>query len=105
MSVTIHEVLGELRASALDERDKGDKFERLVQSFLRTDPEWTAKFDDVWTWTRATDQDGKAVLRPSEAGTWLIRVVIERPGPEAEREQFDHDSWTATLVINIRAKP
>ena len=51
MSVTIHEVLGELRASALDERDKGDKFERLVQSFLRTDPEWTAKFDDVWTWT------------------------------------------------------
>ncbi len=51
MSVTIHEVLGELRASALDQRDKGDKFERLVQSFLRTDPEWTAKFEDVWTWT------------------------------------------------------
>ncbi|GAB3668829.1 DEAD/DEAH box helicase [Nocardioides korecus] len=51
MSVTIHEVLGELRASALHERDKGDKFERLVQSFLRTDPEWTAKFDGVWTWT------------------------------------------------------
>lgn len=63
------------------------------------------KPDDVWTWTRATDQDGKAVLRPSEAGTWLIRVVVERPGPEAEREQFDHDSWTATLVIDIRAKP
>ncbi|MGF9753763.1 type ISP restriction/modification enzyme [Microvirga sp. 0TCS3.31] len=51
MSVTIHEVLGDLRASALDQRDKGDKFERLVQSFLRTDPEWTAKFEDVWTWT------------------------------------------------------
>lgn len=51
MSVTIHEVLGELRASALDERDKGDKFERLVQSFLRNDPEWTAKFEDVWTWS------------------------------------------------------
>ncbi|CUR62099.1 putative Helicase [metagenome] len=51
MSVTIHEVLGDLRSSALDERDKGDKFERLVQSFLRTDPEWTAKFEDVWTWS------------------------------------------------------
>jgi len=28
MAVTIHELLDELRASALDERDKGDKFER-----------------------------------------------------------------------------
>lgn len=51
MTVSIHEVLGDLRTSALDERDKGDKFERLVQSFLRTDPEWTAKFEEVWLWS------------------------------------------------------
>jgi hypothetical protein len=36
MSVTIHEVLGGLRESALDKRDQGDKFERLVLSFLKT---------------------------------------------------------------------
>jgi hypothetical protein len=30
MSVSIHEVLETLRGTALDERDKGDKFERLV---------------------------------------------------------------------------
>lgn len=59
MSVTIHEVLGDLRASALDERDKGDKFEQLVASFLRTDPEWTAKFSDVWTWTDWPGRDGR----------------------------------------------
>ncbi len=51
MTVTIHEVLGELRATSLDERDKGDKFERLVQAYLKTDPEWTARFSDVWLWT------------------------------------------------------
>jgi len=62
------------------------------------------KPDDVWTWTRPTDQDGKAVLRPSEAGTWLLRVVVDRPAPEADRAEFDQDQWTATLVIDIREK-
>ncbi|QSR31329.1 damage-inducible protein [Nocardioides sp. S5] len=76
MSVTIHEVLEDLRASALDERDKGDKFERLVQSFLRTDPEWTAKFDDVWTWTEwpergtRTDTGIDLVARVRETDTF-----------------------------------
>lgn len=72
MSVTIHEVLGELRASALDERDKGDKFERLVQSFLRADPEWTAKFDDVWTWTEWPERGTRA-----DTGIDLVARVRE----------------------------
>lgn len=59
MSMTIHEVLGQLRSTALDERDKGDRFEKLVQSFLRTDPEWTAKFDQVWTWTDWPERAGR----------------------------------------------
>jgi predicted helicase len=59
MSQTIHEVLGQLRASSLDARDQGDKFEALVAAFLRTDPEWTAKFDDVWTWTEWPGRAGR----------------------------------------------
>lgn len=51
MPATIHDVLGDLRATALDKRDQGDKFERLMLSYLRTDPEWTAKFTDVWLWS------------------------------------------------------
>ena len=47
MSVSIHEVLDGLRGSALDERDKGDKFARLVLSLLRTEPEWVNRFSDV----------------------------------------------------------
>ncbi|WP_235737741.1 DEAD/DEAH box helicase [Nocardioides alcanivorans] len=48
---TIHDLLDQLRSTALDERDKGDRFERLVRSYLLTDPEWTAKFSDVWLWS------------------------------------------------------
>ena len=62
------------------------------------------KPDDVWTWTRPADQDGKAVLRPSEAGTWLIRTVVERPAPAADQAEYDRDEWTATLVLEIREK-
>lgn len=51
MSVTIHEVLHDLRDTALDKRDKGDKFERLIAAYLRSDPEWTARFSDVWMWS------------------------------------------------------
>jgi len=59
MSATIHDILGELRASALDERDKGDKFERLVQSYLRNDPEWTARFSEVWLWSDWPGRQGR----------------------------------------------
>ena len=59
MSVTIHEVLGDLRVTALDWRDQGDKFERLIQSYLRNDPAWTAKFSDVWLWTDWPEREGR----------------------------------------------
>lgn len=51
MSVSIHDVLEGLRGTALDERDKGDKFERLVLNLLRTEPEWVNRFSDVWLWS------------------------------------------------------
>lgn len=51
MPVTIHELLDGLRSSALDERDKGDKFERLIKAYLSNEPEWTARFEKVWLWS------------------------------------------------------
>ena len=59
---TIHQVLEQLRASSLDERDKGDKgdkFERLVKAYLRTDPEWAAKFSEVWLWSEWPGRNGR----------------------------------------------
>ncbi|GGO94055.1 helicase [Nocardioides phosphati] len=56
---TIHEVLAQLRTTALDERDKGDKFERLIRAYLTTEPEWTAKFSDVWLWSEWPGRVGR----------------------------------------------
>ncbi|MFC7404816.1 DEAD/DEAH box helicase [Georgenia alba] len=59
MSTTIHETLDELWSTALDPRDKGDKFERLIQAYLKADPEWTAKFSDVWLWSEWPGREGR----------------------------------------------
>ena len=59
MPATIQDLLDDLRATALDERDKGDRFERLIASYLSTDPEWTAKFSDVWLWSDWPGRQGR----------------------------------------------
>jgi predicted helicase len=47
VSENIYDILESLRASALDNRDKGDRFERLIKAFLETDPEWQQRFSTV----------------------------------------------------------
>jgi predicted helicase len=49
--MTIHEILAEFREDARNNRDLGDRFERLVVGFLKTDPQYASLFgDQVWLW-------------------------------------------------------
>src|SRR5688500_4705115 len=83
MSVSIHEVLGGLRDTALDTRDQGDKFERLVLSFLKTDPEWVNRFSDVWLWSDWPGRDGRG-----DAGIDLVAQFRDREGLAAIQCKF-----------------
>lgn len=56
---SIYDVLDHLRASALSESDKGTKFERLVQAYLRVDPVFADQFSDVWLWGEWPGNQGK----------------------------------------------
>lgn len=47
---SIHDVLAQLRAVAFDERDKGDRFERLMKAYLQTEPQYAQLYDQVWLW-------------------------------------------------------
>lgn len=57
--ITITDILDELRASSTDERDKGDKFERLMAAYLRTDPLYADRYANVWLWSDWPERDGK----------------------------------------------
>lgn len=83
MTVSIYELLGDLRSTALDERDKGDKFERLIKAFLKTDPEWSAKFSDVWLWS---EWDGRGNV--PDVGIDLVAKHSDRDGFAAIQAKF-----------------
>ena len=43
-------LLEKYRKISFSERDKGDRFERLIQGYLQTEPLYTSKFKNVWMW-------------------------------------------------------
>ncbi|MCK7590609.1 DEAD/DEAH box helicase family protein [Subsaxibacter sp. CAU 1640] len=43
-------LLDKYRKYAFSERDKGDKFERLMAAYLQTDPKYANEFKKVWLW-------------------------------------------------------
>ena len=44
------QVLEKYRKIAFSERDKGTRFERLMQAYLKTDPRYTSELKEVWLW-------------------------------------------------------
>ena len=56
---TLEEILDRLYFSATDEHDKGDRFERLMLQFFRTDLQWSDRFSEVWLWSEWPDRHGK----------------------------------------------
>jgi predicted helicase len=43
-------ILEKYRKFSFSERDKGDRFERLMQLYLQTDPKYAYQFKHVWMW-------------------------------------------------------
>ncbi len=59
MTTTIHTILEEFRLAATSNRDLGDKFERLIAAYLKTDPLYEDKYSDVWLWGEWPDRGNK----------------------------------------------
>src|SRR5690554_2023679 len=67
-------ILEKYRKIAFSERDKGDRFERLMQAYLQTDPKYASKFKKVWLWS---DFPGKADLGGGDTGIDLVALTFE----------------------------
>ena len=46
--MSLEQLLSDLRSSAATEREKGDKFERLMLALFRTEPTYLSQFSKVW---------------------------------------------------------
>ncbi len=67
-------ILNKYRQQAFSERDKGDRFERLMQAYLQTDPKYAPRFKNVWLWN---EFPGKSDLGGSDTGIDLVALTHE----------------------------
>ncbi len=97
VATTINDVLGELRFAATDERDKGDRFERLMVAYLRTDPLYVDRFAEVWRWTDWPGRDGKPDtgidLVAEERTGGLCAIQCKCYDPDHTLQKVDIDSF------------
>jgi predicted helicase len=47
---SFQDIIKKYRSQSFSEHDKGSRFERLMQAFLKTYPVYRGKFSDVWLW-------------------------------------------------------
>lgn len=58
--VTVESLLTNLREASTSERDKGDRFEQLIQRWLLVEPLFEQRFDIVWPWMQWPDRGNQA---------------------------------------------
>jgi len=67
-------ILEKHRKYSFSERDKGDRFERLMQAYLQTDPKYAYRFKKVWLWN---EFPGKSDLGGGDTGIDLVALTHE----------------------------
>ncbi len=68
------DLLAKYRQVAFSERDKGDRFERLMQAYLKTDPKYAYLFREVWLWN---EFPGRKDLGGGDSGIDLVALTVE----------------------------
>jgi predicted helicase len=72
--MTFNKILEKYRQISFSERDKGDRFERLMQAYLQTDPKYAYLFKKVWLWK---EFHGKQDLGGQDTGIDLVALTYD----------------------------
>ena len=118
-------ILDKYRKISFSEKDKGERFERLMKAYLLTDPKYAYKFKKVWLWAEfpgkkdlgGTDTGIDLVALTNEGDYWAVqckcyqeRSVIDKPavdsflstssrhfkGEDLKTYSFTHRLWIST---------
>lgn len=72
--MSFQKILDKYRKISFSERDKGERFERLMQAYLQTDPKYAFKLKSVWLWN---EFPGKLDLGGGDTGIDLVALTHE----------------------------
>jgi predicted helicase len=118
-------ILSKYRKISFSEKDKGERFERLIKAYLLTDPKYAYKFKKVWLWNEfpgkqdlgGGDTGIDLVALTNEGDYWAIQCkcyqessVIDKPsvdsflstssrqfkGEDLSTQKFAHRLWIST---------
>jgi len=117
--MTINTVLTKYRDYSFSEHDKGTRFERLMQAWLRTDPLYKDRFSDVWLWNEfpgRKDFGGKdtgidLVAKTHEGDWWAVQckcyaesASIDKPAVDSflstSGRSFENENFQTTFFSN-----
>ncbi len=85
-----NEIIEKYRKLSFSERDKGDRFERLMQCYLQTDPKYAFRFNKVWLWN---EFPGKLDLGGNDTGIDLVALTNEGDYWAIQCKCFQEDAF------------
>jgi uncharacterized GH25 family protein len=60
------------------------------------------KPDDAWCYATESNRKGEFVVRPGQAGTWVVKGMVKKLTQGATRAQYDFESFTTTLTLEVQ---
>ncbi|WP_271766766.1 restriction endonuclease [Aquimarina algiphila] len=95
--MTFNNILEKYRKYAFSERDKGDKFERLMAAYLQTDPKYANLFKKVWLWNEfpsrkdlgGNDTGIDIVALTNEGDYWAIQCKCYAENTTIDKKSVD----------------
>jgi predicted helicase len=104
-------ILEKYRKISYSQRDKGDRFERLMQGYLLTDPMYSTKFKKVWLWN---EFPGKNDLGGGDTGIdivalthdgdyWAIQCKCFQEGSVIDKKSVDSFLSTSSRTFKNEA--
>lgn len=108
--MSLDSILTKYRAVARDNRDLGDRFERLIERYLLTDPQYANRLSDVWLWSEWPDRPGADVgidLVAQERDTgiyWAIQCKFYDRATTIQRQHIDSFFTASGQSFNVNGQ-
>ena len=112
MALTFEEIINKYRENSTSERNKGDKFERLMKAYLLTKPVYKNLLSDVWLWsefpykeqfgTGGKDTGIDIVCRTHDGDYWAVQCKCYRPEAKIDLHLVSTFLTTASFPFNTK---
>lgn len=94
----ISRILDEIRKTSSSEKEKGDKFEKLMLQFFKKEPTYSAQFKNVWLWSnwpgnKGLPDTGIDLVAENIDGSGFTAIQCKNYAPTTILDKSDIDSF------------